>query len=95
MKRLAAGLFVGLMLLLAPLAAATAGSGFKTITTAELKKMLDSAQKPTLVYSLSPIHYQVGHIPGSINIPYTKMEGSSLLPPDKNTPLVFYCLGRK
>jgi rhodanese-related sulfurtransferase len=37
-----------------------------------------------------------GHIPGSINIPYSEFdEQVDRLPKDKNTPLVFYCGGLK
>lgn len=63
------------------------------ISTPELKKWLDADQKPFLVYTLSQVEFYEERIPGSVCIPTEQMKSSRKLPPQMDTPMVFYCLG--
>ena len=75
----------------------SAGSGlepFKQITAPEVKDLIEGG-KAIVVHVLSEIEYNVQHIPGSINIPIVKMKSTDKLPKDKDTPLVFYCMGKR
>ncbi len=65
------------------------------ITTAELKKKMDAGEAFVLADALSSIEHNELSIKGAVNIPSTKVKGNNNLPPDKNTPLIFYCLGPK
>lgn len=65
----------------------------QTITTPELKKWLDTDQKPFLVYTLSPVEFYEERIPGSVCIPTEQMQSSRELPKNTDAPLVFYCKG--
>ena len=63
------------------------------ISAPEVKKMLDE-KSAVVINSLSIIDHTIQHIPGSINIAFELMkELMHKLPKDKNTPLVFYCMG--
>jgi len=68
--------------------------GYKKISAPEVKNMLDE-RKAVVVHVLSQIEYEIQHIPGSINIPIVAVETSDKLPKEKNTPLVFYCMGER
>jgi rhodanese-related sulfurtransferase len=68
--------------------------GVKAISTEELKAMLDRGEKVAVINSLSALEFTQTKIKGSINIPYGKLrDGEASLPADKETALVFYCLG--
>lgn len=69
------------------------GEGYKEITTLELKKWLESDDKPLIINSLSPIEFGEGYIPGSISIPMELMEVSESMPEDLKEPIVTYCYG--
>ena len=76
---------------------ASASSGlepFKQITAPEVKALLEGG-KAVIVHVLSEIEYGIQHIPGSINIPIVKIRTTNKLPKNKNTQLVFYCMGKK
>ena len=96
MKRL---MFVLVALLLPSLLAAEEiklPDGVKAISTEELKAMLDRGEKVAVINSLSALEFTQTKIKGSINIPYGKLrDGEAALPADKETALVFYCLGPK
>ena len=96
MKRL---MFVLATLLLPSLLAAEEiklPDGVKAISTEELKAMLDRGEKVAVINSLSALEFTQTKIKGSINIPYGKLrDGEAKLPADKDTALVFYCLGPK
>jgi rhodanese-related sulfurtransferase len=71
-------------------------AGFKLITTKDLKKKMDAGEKLTLVNALSSIEFNEMTIPGSINIPSSKLKaGNALLPADKSGLIIFYCKGPK
>ena len=82
-------LFVcGLFLLPSPAKA----DPIKNLTAPEVKTLLDDG-KVVLIHTLSGIEFEIQHIPGSINIPVINMRDTTLLPEDKTTPLIFYCMG--
>jgi len=70
---------------------------FKTVTTEELKKMLDSGKDaPLVIDARNPEEYDEVHIKKAVNIPVAKLEKDpSLLPADKKQGIVFYCNGIK
>lgn len=69
-----------------------ASEPYQIITAPEVKHMIEE-DRAVLVHSLSEIEFEIQHIPGSINIPIIKMRTTEKLPKDKNTPLIFYCMG--
>jgi rhodanese-related sulfurtransferase len=60
-----------------------------TISRDELVAALGSV---TVVEALGPMYYEVGHLPGAINIPHTEVDAlaPSLLP-DHDAAIVMYC----
>ncbi len=69
---------------------------FTDISPSDLKKRLDGGDQLILVNTLPPLLHQTKHLPGSLNIPASLVTAE--LPgqvPDKNAPLVFYCMGPK
>lgn len=64
----------------------------KNLTAPEVKTLMDSGDV-VLIHTLSAIEFEIQHIPGSINIPVITMRETTLLPAEKNTPLIFYCMG--
>ncbi len=67
----------------------------RVITAPELWRWLQSPQHPLLINALSRIEFASQHIPGSINIPANEVATTEQLPPRKDAPLVFYCMGLK
>jgi rhodanese-related sulfurtransferase len=55
--------------------------------------MLDRGDKIMVINPLSDIEFEDGYIPGSVNIPLHLIPSTNLLPQDKSTPVVTYCLG--
>ena len=88
-------IFLALLFLFTMRIPAEGQEGVKVITTADLKGMLDSKNKPTLVYCMSPIEWANEHIPNSECIPTEIMWYSSKMPENPAAPLVFYCKGPK
>lgn len=70
-----------------------AAEAYRIITTPELQKWLAADQKPFLVYTLSQVEFYEQRIPGSVCIPTEEMASTKALPQNRDTPLVFYCLG--
>jgi len=67
---------------------------FKGITADELKKMIDNKTKLALVDARTEMEYKQGHIPKALNIPPEKLgKIETLLPKNKQTPVVIYCRG--
>lgn len=76
---------------------AAADKGFKTVTSEELKGLIDN-NTPGLVVidARSAEEYQEVHIKNAVNIPLSKLEkDATLLPASKDAKLVFYCNGIK
>lgn len=65
-------------------------ANFPMISTEELKAKIDSKEKLFLVYPLSDIEFNQGHIPGSINVPLTEIKAPGNLPQDKEALIVMY-----
>ena len=76
-------------------AGAAGAAQFKDLDAQALKSKLDGGEQLVLINPLSDIEFNQAHIPGSVNIPVHKVAGSDLLPADKATPIVTYCLGPK
>lgn len=65
---------------------------YQQITAPETKLLMEKGDGVLLIMVLSQLEFELHHIPGSVNIPIGKLKKSSLLPTDKNTPLIFYCM---
>jgi rhodanese-related sulfurtransferase len=87
-------MFIVALCLILPSIALSAGQ-YATITSNELKKLLDRKNPGVVVIdSRSPQEYQEAHIGKAVNIPWARMEKEpSLLAYPKSTKLVFYCSG--
>lgn len=70
---------------------------FRTVTTEELKKLIDSGKDaPLVVDARNPEEFDEVHIKNAVNIPVSKLEKDpALLPADKKKGIVFYCNGIK
>lgn len=67
-----------------------------TISTDELRRRIDSGIPTVLVEALPRRHFDLGHLPGAINIPHDEISaraGDDL--PDKDAPIVVYCASRQ
>ena len=67
---------------------------YEEITAPEVRYLLDEG-KGVLIHVLTELEYNAQHITGSVNIPVIKMKTTDKLPKDKDTPLVFYCMGKR
>lgn len=67
---------------------------YKEISAPEVKNLIEEG-KAVVVNLLSQIEHKIQHIPGSINIPVIAIETTDNLPKEKDTPLVFYCMGKR
>jgi rhodanese-related sulfurtransferase len=65
------------------------------ITTETLRVLREGKSEFVLVNVLPKIIHDQMHIPGSVNIPLGVVSTSRDLPKDKNTLVVFYCMGRQ
>ncbi len=80
--------------LLLPLAGAATAGEIPNISAEELKARLNQPRQLMVIDVRTNQEYRQGHISGAINIPPDQFEQiASLLPSDKNIPLVFYCRG--
>lgn len=68
--------------------------GWKEISAPQVKGMIENGNV-VVIHVLSEIEYNMQHITGSINIPIIKVKTTEKLPKDKETPLVFYCMGKR
>jgi rhodanese-related sulfurtransferase len=89
---------IGMLLVimsLSGLPAMVSGSDYGTVTSEELKVLIDR-NEPGLVIidSRSQSQYADSHIKGAVSLPLMEMEQVSALPDfPKNATLVFYCSG--
>lgn len=72
---------------------AMAEESFPDLTAMQLKRMLDSGETVFLLNPLPSLLFRQGHIPGSVNIRWHSLDTSDLMPADKATPIVTYCMG--
>ena len=64
----------------------------QSISRAELKAMLDSGAKLTLIEALPRKYYAAEHLPGAISLPLDEVRANALrLIPDHGAPVVVYC----
>ena len=67
---------------------------FSEISTPDLKNKLDAKESFFLLNASSDIEFNVGHIPGAVNVPGEEIgknpEITNKLPQDKETPIVVY-----
>jgi rhodanese-related sulfurtransferase len=64
------------------------------ISAEELKKMISEDTRLLVIDTRTEFEYRLGHIPKAINISEEKFYMiETLLPKEKDTPLVFYCRG--
>ena len=82
-----------LCLLLFFLSCQAYAQGVQYITAPEVKNMMENDPRVVVINALSKIEYDGLHITGSINIPVINFRTSNLLPADKTTPLILYCMG--
>jgi len=70
---------------------------YKTVSTEELKRLIDSGKDaPLLIDARNPDEYDEVHIKNAVNIPVSKLEKEPfLLPADRKRNIVFYCNGIK
>ena len=72
-----------------------AGAGpVPDLTAPEVKKMVEE-DSALLIHVLSPIEFEMQHIPDTINIPITQEADSDKLPSQLDKPLIFYCMGQR
>ncbi len=72
---------------------AVAAVQYQQITAPETKLLMEKEDAVLLIMVLSQLEFELHHIPGSVNIPIGKLENSAVLPTDKESPLIFYCMG--
>ncbi len=68
--------------------------GFKIIHSADLAAMIGKPESKVMVFDANPpdVRQTEGIIPGAHLLPSSHgYDVATELPPDKNTPLVFYC----
>jgi rhodanese-related sulfurtransferase len=69
---------------------------YKSISTGQLKMMMDKKEAFVLVDARTNDEYDEAHIPGAVNVPEKKFdELMPTLPSDKSSLLVIYCNGVK
>ncbi|OPY03395.1 MAG: molybdopterin biosynthesis-like protein MoeZ [Syntrophorhabdus sp. PtaB.Bin184] len=64
------------------------------IDVRKLEGLMERENKLLVVDNRTALEYASGHIPGAMHIPEEEFHRlASLLPPEKDTPIVFYCRG--
>jgi rhodanese-related sulfurtransferase len=64
------------------------------INAEDLKKMMSEDTRSLVIDTRTEYEYKLGHIPKAINISQEKFYMlDTLLPKEKDTPMVFYCRG--
>jgi rhodanese-related sulfurtransferase len=64
----------------------------REIEREELREMLEKDEDFVLVDVLDEPFYRHSHLPGAINIPLDGIGGVKEAIPDKDTPVVVYCM---
>jgi len=91
----AKAMYLGLFMILVAIAASYGTSQAKDITAEELRRLIsEETSLVVVVDTRTEYEFLQGHLPRAINISLEKFHLlSSLLPRQKDTPLVFYCRG--
>jgi rhodanese-related sulfurtransferase len=85
-------LFLSIVVLI--ITASCGPSQANDINAEELKKMISENTQLLIVDTRTEYEYKLGHISKAINISQEKFYMlETLLPKEKDTPLVFYCRG--
>ncbi|OPY02073.1 MAG: molybdopterin biosynthesis-like protein MoeZ [Syntrophorhabdus sp. PtaB.Bin047] len=64
------------------------------IDVRKLEGLMEREKQLLIVDNRSTLEYASGHIPGAMHIPQEEFYRlASFLPPEKDTPIVFYCRG--
>jgi len=64
------------------------------IDVKQMESLIKKEKKLVVIDNRTEFEYSSGHIPGAVNIPQQDFPViASLLPADKDAPLVFYCGG--
>jgi rhodanese-related sulfurtransferase len=85
-------LFLAISILMVAFSCGPARAG--DVNAEELKKMMSEDTRLLVVDTRTEYEYKLGHIPKSINISQEKFYMlETLLPKEKDTPIVFYCRG--
>lgn len=82
------------LLATAVLAVSVIAGEFPDVSVAEVKALTDS-KKAVLIDVNGSDSYKKGHVPGALDFAAVKGDLASVLPKDKNTPIVAYCGGPK
>ena len=85
-------LFLSIIVLL--VAASCGPANANDVNAEELKKMMSENTRLLVVDTRTEYEYKLGHIPKAMNISQEKFYMlETLLPKEKDTPIVFYCRG--
>jgi rhodanese-related sulfurtransferase len=83
-----------LLLFLSLCSACSASSQFRNVKAEELKQLIDEGARLMIVDNRSEYEYGQGRIPKAILITQEKFHLiDTLLPPEKDLPVIFYCRG--
>jgi rhodanese-related sulfurtransferase len=64
----------------------------QSISRGDLKNLMDSGKKLTLVEALPHQYFEAEHLPDAINIPHDEIQVKAVeLIPDKSSAVVVYC----
>ena len=64
----------------------------QSISRQDLKNLINSEKKPTIVEALPKQYYEAEHLPGAINIPHDTIQiNAAHLIPNKQETVVVYC----
>lgn len=62
------------------------------ISREDLKILIASGTKQTIIEALPEKYYEAEHLPGAINIPHNQVQTTAAhLIPDKSEPVIVYC----
>ncbi len=67
-------------------------AGYTEISAPEARMLQEKHWNVSIINVLSKLEFELQRIPGSINIPINKFSSTTLLPKDKTTPLILYCM---
>jgi len=89
-SRILSGLGLSVLLLTLILPHGVKAADFPIISTDELKAKLDSGAQMLVFFPLSDIEFNLGHIPGTTNIPLAEIKTTGKLPQDKDGLIITY-----
>lgn len=69
-------------------------SEVRNLSTAELRSVMKDNPDIVLINVLPKIIFDTRHIEGSKNVPLGQLSSINDFVQDKQTPLIFYCMGR-